>query len=280
VKFRRFFLPFVAVVACLGQANWQAVTNPAGVDFTGLSPAKKQMALRIMQTEKCACGCDMAVEECRVKDPSCGTSKKLANLIAKEAGEGKTEAQIRADVQKAASEPPPMLDDAVKISTTGDPVTGPTNARITVVEFSDFQCPYCSQAVAEIKEVLRQRKDVKLIFKQFPLDSHADAQFGAEAALAAQAQGKFWEMHDMLYAGFPNLARARVLGYARTLNLDLKRFTTELDSHKYRSRVLAEREEGENAGVEGTPTFYFNGRRYNGPFEAKEILAMLNKEFK
>src|SRR5208337_2936460 len=102
--------------------------------------------------------------------------------------------------------------------------------------------------------------DVRIVFKQFPLDSHSDAEFGAEVALAAQAQGKFWEMHDLLYAGFPDLSRPRVDTYAKQLNLDLNRFHAELASHKYKARVLAEEKEGENAGVAGTPTFFFNGK--------------------
>ena len=89
--------------------------------------------------------------------------------------------------------------------------------------------------------------DVKLVFKQFPLDDHAQAEFGAEAALAAQAQGKFWEMHDLLYAGYPNLSRTTVMGYAQKLGLDMKRFASEVDSHKYKARVQAEEQEGEDA---------------------------------
>ena len=142
--------------------------------------------------------------------------------------------------------PPPILDEPVKISLAGDPVRGPENARLTIVEFSDFQCPYCSKAVAESKEILKQfPNDVRLVFKQFPLDSHSEAEFGAEVALAAQAQGKFWEMHDLLYAGFPDLSRERIAGYARQLKLDMNRFNADLASHKYRARVRSEEKEGE-----------------------------------
>jgi protein-disulfide isomerase len=280
VSFRRLILPLFTALLCLGQATWQTVTDLPGVDWKGLSPAKKQSALRIMQSEGCTCGCSMKVAECRVKDPSCGVSRKLAAAVVKETLEGKDAASIRADLKRLADEPPPVLDEPVTISTAGDPVIGPANARMTIVEFSDFQCPYCSKAVGEVKAVMRQMpKDVKVIFKQFPLESHSDAEFGAEASLAAQAQGKFWEMHDLIYAAFPKpLTRNLILSFAKQLNLNLPKFTADLDSHKFKARVQAEEQEGEVAGVAGTPTFFFNGKKYNGVFEASAVVPILKKE--
>jgi protein-disulfide isomerase len=281
VSFGRTALPFFVAVLCLGQATWQAVSDLPGVDWHGLTGARKQAALRLMQSEACGCGCSMKIAECRVKDPSCSVSRKLAGAIVKDIGEGKDAAAVRRDVKRIGEEPPPVLEDPVKISISGDPIRGPEKARMTIVEFSDFQCPYCSKAVAEAKEILRQfPNDVRFVFKQFPLDSHSDAEFGAEASLAAQAQGKFWEMHDLMYAGFPDLSRKRIMTYARQLSLDLKRFTAELDSHKYRSRVRAEEQEGEAAGVGGTPAFFFNGRHYNGTFDAASVVPVIKKELK
>jgi protein-disulfide isomerase len=271
---RRLVLPFFVAVLCLGQATWQAVVDLPGVEWNGLTGAKKQMALRMMQTENCGCGCGDKIAECRVKDPACTASKKLANTIVKEAGEGKDAATIKADLERVS-----LFDDPVKISLVGDPVRGPDKARLTIVEFSDFQCPYCSQVVPYVKEVLRQfPNDVRLVFKQFPLDSHSDAEYGAEAALAAQAQGKFWEMHDLLYAGFPDLTTKRVGAYARQLNLDLNRFNADLANHKYKARVLEEEKEGESAGVGGTPTFFFNGKKYNGSFDLATVVPLVKKE--
>jgi protein-disulfide isomerase len=279
VSFTRFVLPLFVAVLCLGQATWQTVTDLPGIDWKGLIPAKKQAALRLMQSEGCNCGCSMKVAECRVKDPSCGVSRKLGNSVVKMAGEGKDTAAIKAELDRLAKEGPPVLDDPVQISTAGDPVLGPANARMTIVEFSDFQCPYCSKAVAQMKEVMRQMpKDVKLVFKQFPLDSHSDAQFAAEVALAAQAQGKFWEMHDLLYAGFPDLRRTRIMAYAKELKLDIPKFTADVDSHKFKARVRAEEQEGEAAGVAGTPTFFLNGKKYNSVFEASQVVPLIKKE--
>ena len=279
MSLRKLVLPFFVAVLCLGQATWQAEPNPPGVDWIGLSGAKKQSALRIMQTEGCSCGCDMKIAECRIKDPACGVSKKLAGSVVKETEEGKDAAFIRADLKRIAEEPPPVLEDPIKISTAGDPVRGPDNAKLTIVEFSDFQCPYCSTAAKQTSQVLKQfPKDVRLVFKQFPLDSHSQAEMGAEAALAAQAQGKFWEMHDLIYGGFPNLSRSIVEGYAKQLKLDMKKFDAEMTGHKYRDRVLAEEKEGEDAGVAGTPTFYFNGKKFNGLFDVASVVPVIQKE--
>jgi protein-disulfide isomerase len=281
VSFRRFSIPLFVAALCLAQTTWQAVTNPPGVEWNGLAAAKKQSALRLMQAEECSCGCSMKIAECRVKDPSCSTSRKLAGVIVKHVGEGKDAEFIRADLKKIATEPPPVFDEPVKISLAGAPSRGPENARMTIVEFSDFQCPYCSKAVSETKEIMRQfPKDVRLVFKQFPLDSHSQAELAAEASLAAQAQGKFWEMHDLLYAGFPDVSRKKIMIYARELKLDIPRLTAELDSHKYRARVRAEEQEGEKAGVNGTPSFYFNGKHYNGIFDVATVTPLLKQELK
>ena len=268
-------------VLCLAQDSWQTLTELPGVDWQGLTGARKALALKLIRSEACSCGCDMKIGECRVKDHSCANSKKLANVVIKEVLANTSEATIRADLKKLATEPPPVLDDPVKISTTGDPVRGPANARVTLVEFSDFQCPYCSKAVSETKAVMRQfPNDVKLIFKQFPLDDHAQAEFGAEAALAAQAQGKFWEMHDLLYAGYPNLSRATVMGYAQKLGLDMKRFAAEVDTHKYKERVTSEEQQGEDAGVGGTPTFFINGKKLNDTFNVATVAPLIRSELK
>jgi protein-disulfide isomerase len=272
---------FVVGALCLAQGTWQTATDLPGIDWQGLAGPKRQPALNFLRSESCTCGCNMKFAECRMGDPSCAVSRKLSNIAVKEFADGKNVAQIRADLKKIADEPAPVLDEPVKISTAGDPSKGPDNARITLVEFSDFQCPFCQKAVSEAYRILQAfPKDVRLVFKQFPLDSHADAQFGAEAALAAQAQGKFWEMHDRLYGGFPDLSRGTVMRYAKQIGLDINRFTAELDSHKYKTRVRAEEQEGEAAGVGGTPTFYLNGRKYNGGFDLASLTPVIKSQLK
>lgn len=272
---------FLGVLCLAQQGDWRTAAEYPGVDWHNIKGARKDAAMKFIRTEKCTCGCNMAIAECRMKDPGCSYSKKEASVAMKGFAAGESTDGVRADVKKAAGEPPPVLEDPVKISIAGDPSKGPDNARVTIVEFSDFQCPFCSKAVAEANAIVRQfPKDVKLVFKQFPLDFHAQAEFAAEAALAAQAQGKFWEMHDKMYAGFPDLRVSTILRYAREIGLDMNRFTSELDSHKYRARVQSEEKEGENDGVGGTPTFFINGQKYNGLFDVADVAPIIRKELK
>jgi protein-disulfide isomerase len=282
VRIRNFLLVFFLGVLCaVAEGTWQTATDLPGVDWHNISGAKKTAALKFIREEQCTCGCTMKIAECRMKDPGCTYSKKLASVAMKGFAEGKNATAVRADVKQAASEPPPTFEEPVKISLAGDPGKGPENARVTIVEFSDFQCPFCAKAVSEAYALTREfPKDVRLVFKQFPLDSHADAEFGAEAALAAQAQGKFWEMHDLLYAGFPDISRRTVLRYAKQIGLDLNKFTADVDGHKYKTRVHMEEQEGETAGVGGTPTFFINGKKYNGLFDVATVGPLIKKELK
>lgn len=276
VGFSKLAVPLFIASLCSGQALWQTVTELPGVDWGALSAVQRQSALHFMQTEGCLCRCGWKLAECRVKDSPCPISTKLAAIVVRDTAEGKTPDEIRADMGQLINDPPGVFESPVTISTAGDPVEGPDQARLTIVEFSDFQCPFCSKVVDSVKQLQKQfPRDIRIIYKQFPLDAHSEAEMASEASLAAQAQGKFWEMHDLIYAGFPNLNREIVDGYARQLNLDMARFNAEMASHKYQARVLAEEKEGEAAGVEGTPTFFFNGRKYNGTFDLASVVPLV-----
>jgi protein-disulfide isomerase len=122
--------------------------------------------------------------------------------------------------------------------------------------------------------------DIRLVFKQFPLDTHSQAGFAAEAALAAHAQGKFWPMHDKLYANFRDLAPEKINQWAKESGLDLVRFTVDMKSGKYKAAVQKELDEGVEAGVQGTPTLFVNGKRYNGPVETAALEEVLQAELK
>ena len=279
---RRSILLFAVAVLCLAQeTDWKKVDAPPGVDFSGLSKAQRGAVLAVIRSEPCACGCEMKVAECRVKDPACGNSRRLASFAIRDAAAGKAESAIRADLDKYKKEPPPVLEAPVKLSIAGAPFKGPAEAKVTIVEFSDFQCPYCAKAAVEAAQVVQKfPKDVKLVFKQFPLEDHSQAALAAEASLAAQAQGKFWPLHDRMYANFRQINRANIFTWATQAGLDMTRFKADLDSHKYAARVHAEEQEGEVAGVEGTPTFFINGKRFNGVFEVSAIAPIIADELK
>lgn len=264
--------------------DWETATTLNAVDLTGLAPALKNRALHAMRTQDCSCGCGMKIAECRVKDPSCAFSRGLAATLVESVRKGKTEAAAIADAKasKFGHRPEPkLLDDPVAIPTFGSPVTGPANARITLVEFSDFQCPYCTKAVEKINAILKAYpNDVKLIFKQYPLDSHPQAQISAQAALAAHQQGKFWPLHDVMFANRPTLSRKSILGWAAGMGMDMKRFEADMDSDAMKKAVARDLADGDKAGVEGTPTVFINGQRFNGELALEAVRPVIEAELK
>ena len=118
------------------------------------------------------------------------------------------------------------------------------------------------------------------MYKEFPLDVHSEAELAAEAALAAHAQGKFWPMHDKLYANFQRISPDNVYKWAEEIGLDVVRFTADLKSGKYKSAVEKEMNEGMQAGVQGTPTLFINGKHYNGPIETEALDGVIGTELK
>jgi protein-disulfide isomerase len=260
---------------------WQTAAEFPGLDQAGLSAQQKHVLLSLLRSEGCNCGCTFKIAECRVKDPKCARSRSLAAMVAKDLQDGKSPDAIRAELKRRMNEAPPVLDEAVSIPLDGDPVRGPANAKITLVEFSDFQCPYCAVAVASLNNILAKHPaDVRLVFKQFPLDIHSQAAYAAEAALAANAQGKFWPLHDKMYANFRSLSPDNITEWAKELGLDMVRFYMEMKSQKYKSMVEKELEQGEQAGVLGTPTVFVNGKHYNGGLETAALEEVIQSELK
>ena len=157
-----------------------------------------------------------------------------------------------------------------------DHLRGPANAPVTLVEYGDFECPFCGMAYPIVK-ALRQRLGDRLcvVFRHFPRPEHPHARHAAQAAEAAAAHGKFWEMHDHLYERQSALDDAHLAEYAAELGLDADRFRRELAEHTYRDRVQQDLLGGIHSGVHGTPTFFINGRRHDGPWELEPLLAAI-----
>lgn len=265
--------------------EWTTATALPGIDFTGLNKEQKSAALKMLREETCNCGgCAFKIAECRMKDPQCSYSRALALKVVTELKAGKSPDDVHKvliEAMKAGAAPRQILEDPVSISIAGDPSRGPANAKITLVEFSDFQCPYCARAVGAAYDLIKMYpNNVRLVFKQFPLDMHPQAHLAAEASLAANAQGKFWELHDKMFANYRSLSRANILTWAKEIGLDMNKFTADLDSGKYKKMVDREEDEGMTAGVMGTPTFFINGKRYNGAMEPEMVKPLLEAELK
>lgn len=261
---------------------WKTSQTVGAIDLSGLTPVQKKAVLKLLREEDCSCLCGMKTAECAIKDPNCSYSKALAKVAIKGVKDGKTLLEISKEMDASPkAHRPKLLEDAVTIPVAGAPVRGPADARITLVEFSDFECPYCSVAVKEVEQIqAAYPKDIKLIYKHFPLSMHPHAPLAAQAAMAAQSQGKFWEMHDLLFANFRKLTRENMLAWAAQIGLDVDKFKADLDSGKYKAAVDKDEAEGETAGVYGTPAFFINGKLYNGPLELASLKPILDAELK
>jgi protein-disulfide isomerase len=163
------------------------------------------------------------------------------------------------------------------VSDDRDHIQGPADAPVTFVEYGDYECPYCGAAYPIIKEVQSRMGDrLRFVFRNFPIStSHPHAEQAAEAAEAAASQGKFWEMHDLLYENQEHLDDTDLHRYADQLLLDVGVFDEELAQHVHAERVREDFMSGVRSGVNGTPTFYVNGTRHDGGYQLGELLAAL-----
>ncbi|WP_375744115.1 thioredoxin domain-containing protein [Corallococcus interemptor] len=176
------------------------------------------------------------------------------------------------NVNAAPAAPAAPAEPAVqKVELGNAPVRGPKNAPITIVAWSDFECPFCGRAVPTIEQVEKAYKGkVKFAFKHQPLPFHQHAKLAAVASMAANEQGKFWEMHDKLFANQRALDRESLEKYAQELKLDMNKFKADLDSGKFDKQIESDMADGSAKGANGTPTFFINGRTLVGaqPFDA------------
>ncbi len=165
-----------------------------------------------------------------------------------------------------------LVDLAEPVDPRRDHVRGPSQAPVTVVEYGDFQCPYCGQAEPAVRALLAEFGDVRYVWRHLPLrDVHPQAQLAAEAAEAAACQGAFWAMHDVLLDRQEELKPEQLLRHAAALGLDVDRFARELRTHEHAARVADDIESADLSGVRGTPTFFINGERHHGAYDLRAL---------
>jgi Na+/H+ antiporter NhaA len=170
----------------------------------------------------------------------------------------------------------PITDLYTDVDPERDHIRGPVDAPVTVVEYGDFECPYCGQAESVLRELLGDFADVRYVWRHLPLnDVHPRAQLAAEATEAAADQGAFWELHDALLDHQDALAPKDLLGYAEQLGLDVDRFTDDLREHTGGARVAEDVDSADLSGVSGTPTFFINGRRHYGAYDIGTLSALV-----
>ena len=186
-----------------------------------------------------------------------------------------------AQVAQAPAGGPAPDTKIYKVEAGNAPSKGPKSAPVQIVEFSDFQCPFCGRVVPTIKQIEDKYGDkVRVSFRNFPLPFHQNAQIAAEAGAAANAQGKFWEMHDKMFTNQQALDRASLEKYAGDIGLDVGKFKADLDSGKYKDAINKDVEYAKTVNVNGTPAFFVNGHFINGAMPFESFATIIDDELK
>ncbi len=243
------------------------------VDTSQLTRAEQRVWVELINDLLSPCGEPVSVGRCVAEERSCRRCVPAARYLVRLIGEGYERQEIEEHYASRFGRERP-----VQIDIEGAPVRGSPMAQITVVEFSDFECPYCGRAHPVLEQVLSEFEGrVRLVFKHYPLSSaHPHALPAARAAVAAGNQGKFWEMHDLLFEHQRQLEDEDIERYAASLELDMDRFRRDLAAAETQRRIEQDKRDGERAGVEGTPSFFVNGRPFHEPPSA--LAAYLREE--
>lgn len=236
-----------------------AIAEMPGVNVQKLSADEVGDLEVMMKQGACPCDPKLSLFEC-IEKKSCPAATGLANFGADKMREGLGAEQVmKAVVKKYINDhvPPAVFD--VKQT----PFKGAKDGKIVLVEFADFECPRCGAVRKILGEVVKAfPKDVKLYFKQFPIAFHQNAEPAARAALAAHKQGRFWDMHDLIFQNQAKLSAERFTEFATELGLNVERFKADMASPAIAKQVQSDRDEGMKSGLSGTPTIFINGRMY------------------
>ncbi len=186
----------------------------------------------------------------------------------------KQEEQAKAEVENQFKNP-------AKIEIGGSPVKGPANAKVTIIEFSDFQCPYCKRGYETMEAVAKAYpNDVKVVFKHYPLPFHNEAEPAAKASWAAQQQGKFWEYHEILFKNQDKLGADFYVKAAQDLKLDINKFKKDMASEAAAKQVKDDAEVGAKNGIQGTPGFFVNGVAVKGAYPVDHFKGIIDRWLK
>ena len=238
-----------------------------------LAEVAQKDLIKLMSEGPCPCDPKKTLLQC-IQTQTCPAATTLAEYGVQKYKEGMgAEQVIEAVINKFIEEfTPPVEFDLSKT-----PFKGLIDAPITIVEFADFECPHCSLMAGIVSDVLKDRpKDIKVYFKQFPLPFHQLAPLASRATLAAHKQNAFWPMHDLIFSQQDGLKEESFIEFAEQIGLNVMVFRADYASEEVVAQVKSEREEGVKAGLQGTPTLYFNGKIYRGEPEKEALIAHID----
>jgi len=251
--------------ACRGEAAETATQSGGDIEMTGVdtrefTSREKHEFSRYMREFPAPCPTvAVPLAQCVFEKRSCRSCLPAAIAVAKAVREGMTQEQVRHIYKErfdATSRRVIPIDES--------PTRGPETAPVTIVEFADFECPYCQHIAPELDGLWEKRKsEVRFIFKFMPLSIHPHSESAARAAIAAQKQGKFWEMHRQLFASGRRLEQSDLESYAKAIGLEMDRFRADMQSPATKAQLDADRKVADDLGVKATPTLFINGREYD-----------------
>lgn len=262
------------VLAAADSASGTVDKSPLpGIDVTGLDEKKQEVFYRLVGSLSSPCGKAHSLRTSVATDTTCKRAPFAARYILQLIGDGAPESYITEDFEKRYK-----AEAGKPIDVSNAPKNGNDDAPVKMVEFFDYACPACQSLKPKLDQAVAEHQgQVVVYYRMFPLEAkHPDSKSAAQAALAAQAQGKFKEMNEILFAKSPAHKRDDVIRYARELGLDVAKF--EADYAAAGPRVDADLRQGETLEVNSTPTLFFNGRKYTGPHEAKYIGLWIDEE--
>ena len=244
-----------------------------GLDFSSLSPAAQKELASVFTDEFCPCGCPHTVGACLKTHPGCRHARRMALLAAPQAAAGISGTEIILELSQYHQS---FRDSRVALRVDERMCRGAEakDAKVTVVAFSDFECPYCGYARPLLEKLVQGHaaKGLRLCHAPFPLQGHPNALPAGQAVLFARDHGKFWQMHDLLFENQAVLTPGLIRQLAARIGLSSAELGKVLDSKRYLDELAAWKEAGRVAGVEATPALYFNGRKFTLPLD-EETLA-------
>jgi len=237
------------------------VESLEAVDVSELTSAERRIWVELINDQLSPCGEPISVGRCVDEGRSCRQCVPAARYLARLIRDGYERQEIEEHYATRYAE-----ENHLEIETDGAPSRGSQMAQVTIVEFSDFECPYCGRAHPIVQQLLDDYEgQVEVVFMHFPLSSHPHAMPAARAAVAAGNQDRFWEMHDLLFEHQQQLEQEHLERYAEQIGLDMERFRADMESEETQDRIEANKELGRRLGVEGTPSFFIDGRRFQEP---------------
>lgn len=272
-------------------AGWMKsaeMTGVAGISFDGMNDGQKTAAMQALNERDCECGCGMGhIAGCAKKDPNCPRSPKIAKQVVALAKEGKPLTALLTYIdsenpKKDAPSAPQQAPGPKKVEIPShSPRMGVKNAKVTIVEFSDFQCPFCGRVIPTVKEIMQKYpKDVQIAFVNQPLPFHDHAKGAAKAFLAAHRQGKAWELHDKMFANQQALTAPDLEKYAKEAGLNVAKWKKDMDDPATDKLLAEDQALAGSVGANGTPTFFINGRELSGAQPIAAFATMIDEEVK